>query len=241
LVTCTKAGLARLQQLAPRPERVDLVYHGLDFAHLPTAPAAIRPPRDGSDAGNPLTILSVGRAVPKKGFADLLQALALLPKELHWRFVQLGGGPLRNALIAQAKQLGLGDRASFIGGRPQPEVFAEYQKADLFVLASRIAEDGDRDGLPNVLMEAQSQGLACIATDIAAIPELIEDGVTGTLVAPGDIAALARAIERLARDPQLRARLGGAGQRRVADKFSFDAGVDRIAALLAPARSRQAA
>jgi len=230
LVTCTQSGAQRLKELAPSPERISLVYHGLDFAHLPATPTTQRPARDGSS--EPVIILSVGRAVPKKGFADLLQALVLLPQDLQWRFVQLGGGPLRPSLIAQAKQLGLAERTSFIGGRPQQEVFAEYQTADLFVLASRIAEDGDRDGLPNVLMEAQSQGLACVATDIAAIPELIEDGVTGVLTPPGDIAALAKALERLIRDPALRARLGAAGQLRVREKFSFEAGVDRIAALL---------
>ncbi|MEO8558266.1 MAG: glycosyltransferase family 4 protein [Rhodospirillales bacterium] len=232
LVTCTQSGLDRLQQLAPQPERIGLVYHGLDFAHLPAAPLTQRPAHDGSSAAATVTILSVGRAVPKKGFSDVLQALALLPKDLQWRFVQLGGGPLRSSLIAQAKQLGLDDRASFIGARPQHEVFAEYQKADLFVLASRIAEDGDRDGLPNVLMEAQSQALACIATEIAAIPELIDDNVTGVLTPPGDITALAKAIERLIRDPALRTQLGAAGQQRVHEKFSFEAGVDRIAALL---------
>jgi glycosyltransferase involved in cell wall biosynthesis len=236
LVTCTRSGLDRLQRLARRPERVELVYHGLDFAHLPAAPGIARPLRDGS--AEPVNILSVGRAVPKKGFADVLQALALLPKDLHWRFTQLGGGPLRPALIEQARQLGLAECTTFLGGRPQADVFEQYRQADLFVLASRIAEDGDRDGLPNVLMEAQSQGLACVATDIAAIPELIEPGVTGLLTPPGDISALAMALERLIRDPAERSRLGAAGQGRVRRAFSFEAGVDRIAALLAPTRAQ---
>ncbi len=179
--------------------------------------------------------------MPKKGFADLLDALALLPKDLHWRFVQLGGGPLRPTLIEQAKALGIGERSLFLGSKPQHEVFEQYRQADLFVLASRIAEDGDRDGLPNVLMEAQSQALACVATDIAAIPELIQDGVTGLLVPPGDSAALARALEKLMRDPALRAQLGAAGQQRVHSAFSFDAGIARIAELLAPMRQDKAA
>lgn len=234
LVTCTRTGFERLQALAPDPSRVELVYHGLDFAHLPAPPAAPRPLRDGS--GEAVQILSVGRAVPKKGFADLLQALARLPAGLNWHFTQIGGGPLRPALIEQARQLGLESRCSFLGARAQQDVFAQYAAADLFVLASRIAEDGDRDGLPNVLMEAQSQGLACVATNLVAIPELIADDVTGLLTPPGDVPALAAAIERLARDPALRTRLGAAGQQRVRTEFSFEAGLDRIAALLAPAR-----
>ena len=89
--------------------------------------------------------------------------------------------------------MGLSHRIEWRGARAQPEVLAAYREADLFVLASKIADDGDRDGLPNVLMEAQSQRLACISTDVSAIPELIEDGVTGLLVPP-DPAGLARAM-----------------------------------------------
>ena len=84
-----------------------------------------------------------------------------------------------------------------------------YREADLFVLAAKVARDGDRDGLPNVLLEAQSQGLACVATALPGIAELIEDGRTGVLVAPADPAALAAALERMIRSPALRRRLAG--------------------------------
>lgn len=228
LVTCTAGGAAHLRALAPRVETVTLLYHGLDFAHLPPPPAA-RPARDGTDPADPVVILSVGRTVEKKGYDDLVRALALLPPELHWRFVHVGGGPLRPALVEQARQAGLAERTRWMGARPQPEVFAQYAAADLFVLASRIAADGDRDGLPNVLMEAQSQKLACLATRIAAIPELIADGETGLLAPPGDAAALARGLERLIRDPVLRARLAQAGHDRVHAQFSFEAGIDELA------------
>jgi glycosyltransferase involved in cell wall biosynthesis len=100
----------------------------------------------------------------------------------------------------------------------------------VFVLASRIASDGDRDGLPNVLMEAQSQGLACLSTRMSAIPELILDGETGLLVAPDDPGALASALERLIRSPALRSRLGGAGMARVRASFSHERNIDRLAA-----------
>ncbi len=99
------------------------------------------------------------------------------------------------------------------------------------MLASRIAADGDRDGLPNVLMEAQSQGLACLATAVAAIPELIRPNETGVLVPPQDPPALAAALERLIGDPDLRARLGAAGHHRLLRHFSHVAGIDRLAAL----------
>src|SRR3546814_17200132 len=99
----------------------------------------------------------------------------------------------RPALERQATTLGLADRIDWHGPAAQAEVLARYRAADLFALASRVARDGDRDGLPNVLVEAQSQGLACLATRVAAIPELVDDGVTGVLVPPDNPAALAAA------------------------------------------------
>ena len=104
----------------------------------------------------------------------------------------------------------------------------------MFVLASRIADDGDRDGLPNVLMEAQSQSLACVATAVSAIPELLRAGETGLLVPPDDPLSLARALERMIRDPALRQRMGAAGERRVRSVFAHDATIDALLALLRP-------
>jgi glycosyltransferase involved in cell wall biosynthesis len=179
-------------------------------------------------------LLSIGRAVEKKGYEDLLQALAQLPGDLHWRMVHVGGGARRAALRAQAARLGLDARIDWRGALPQEQVLALYRSADLFVLASRIADDGDRDGLPNVLMEAQSQGLACLSTRVSAIPELIEDGDTGVLTPPGDVAALAEALAHLIRNPQQRARIGAAGARQVRARFTMDAGIDALAARLGP-------
>jgi len=105
----------------------------------------------------------------------------------------------------------------------------EMACSDLFVLASRIASDGDRDGLPNVLLEAQSQALAVLATEVSAIPELIVDGRTGILVPPADARSLAAAMTRLILDPELRQRLGQAGERRVRASFSLAANIDGIA------------
>jgi glycosyltransferase involved in cell wall biosynthesis len=229
-VTCTDVGCRHLTSLAPA-HRVELLYHGLDLAHLPPAPP-VRAPRDGSDANDPVTILSVGRRVEKKGFDDVLQALALLPADLHWCFSHIGGGGLGDALKAQARRLGIADRCTWHGAQAQQFVFDAYADADLFVLASRIAEDGDRDGLPNVLMEAQSQALACVSTRVSAIPELIEDGSNGLLVPPSDPPALAKAIERLIRDPALRAQLAQRGHDIVRQRFSFEAGVERLLARL---------
>ncbi len=225
-VTCTKAGQARLASLAPTADRVALAYHGLDLSRFPR-PAAPRAARNGDGAD--VLILSVGRAVPKKGYDTLLAALAQLPPALAWRFEHIGGGPDLPKLKAEADRLGIAGRIAWRGGQAQAEVLEAYRRADVFALASRVADDGDRDGLPNVLMEAQSQALACVATKVSAIPELIADGETGLLVPPGDAAALAAALERLIRDPALRARLGAAGQARIAASFDHAAAIGDLA------------
>ena len=229
LVTCTRVGFEHLAALTREPRKLELVYHGLDAARFPPPPGA-RAPRNGRDPAAPVVILSVGRAVAKKGYDDLLEALAALPPDLHWRFVHVGGGALHATLQQRAEALGLTGRVEWRGAQPQDRIVAACREADLFVLASKIDPDGDRDGLPNVLMEAQSQGLACIATTTGAIPELIEQEATGLLVPPGDPRALARAIATLASDPLRRAALGDAGARRVREQFVFTANVGRIAA-----------
>lgn len=231
LVTCTRLGLERLQALAPHPERLKLVYHGLDLAHLPPPPVG-RPRRDGTDAANPVVILSVGRKVEKKGYDDLLEALAKLPAGLHWRFDHIGAGELSDALKAQASRLSIAERCTWHGAQPQKGVFAALARADLFVLASKTAADGDQDGLPNVLMEAAHQGLALVSTHAAAIGEFICDGDNGLLVPPGAPDALASAIARLISNPDLRRRLALRAGETVRTHFSYEAGVDWIATAL---------
>ena len=227
VVTCTAVNHAELDALAPG--RVELVRHGLDLDEFPPPPPL--PPAPSRTEGEPpvLTILSVGRAVEKKGYPDLIAALARMPESPAWRFVHVGGGPLIAEVRRLAERAGIADRTEWVGAVARPELLARLRAADLFVLACRVARDGDRDGLPNVLLEAQSQGLPCVSTRVSAIPELIEDGVTGLLCPPGNPDALAAVIERLLRDRDLRRRLGAAGERRVRAEFSSVAGADRLA------------
>jgi glycosyltransferase involved in cell wall biosynthesis len=228
LVTCTAFGHKHLSGLASDPEQVELVYHGLDFDRFPQPSRKTDSP-DGSSEANPARIISVGRAVEKKGYGCLLGALARLPKHLHWHFTHIGDGALLPALKRQAEELAINDRITWMGAQPQDTVIEGYRAADLFVLANCVAHDGDMDGLPNVMMEAQSQGLTCVSTELSAIPELIEDGVTGVLVPPDDEQALSSAIMRVISDPVLRARLGEAGLGRVREKFSHEQGVEQLA------------
>lgn len=218
LVTCTRYGCTHLRTLAPCPERVGLVYHGLDLERF--APADGTPSgRDGSDPDNPVRLLSVGRAVEKKGFSVLIDALAELPRNLHWRWTSIGGGPLLADLRRLAAQRGIADRVDWRGAQDQTAVLAAYRAADLFVLPSLIGKDGDRDGLPNVLLEAQSQGLCCLSTGISGIGELIDHSKTGFLVEPANSGSLREALAALIGDPKRRSGYGMCGQKRVRSHF----------------------
>lgn len=231
IVTCTATGRDHLNALAPdHVPPVELVHHGIDEDRFPAAPARIRV--DGRDRQRPVILLSVGRAVAKKGFEDLLAALARLPAELSWRFVHVGGGPLLPRLRKRATALGLASRTEWRGSRDEDDVRTAYREADLFTLASRVTDDGDRDGIPNVIVEAMSQGLPVVATTAGAIPELVVAGETGLLVAPGDTAALASALTELIRDPSRRAAFGTAAEARVRRDFPAGRGYDRITTLL---------
>ncbi len=244
-VTCTRANLDYLRSLTSDPGKIHLVYHGLDFSRFP-APSPINVAADLSRGGGkgrqPFTIVSVGRAVEKKGYADLLRALALLGDDRDWRFEHAGGGALAQRLKEQATKLGIADRIIWRGSQDRTFVFALLQRADLFVLPSRLAQDGDRDGLPNVLMEAQAFGVPVLATDVSGIPELVTHGKTGWLVPERDPQALAEALRLLIDDRDLRLRLAEAGARNVRKEFSSEPGIDFVAAKLKASRaSRKAA
>ena len=231
-VTCTAFGAAHLRELSANPARLDLVYHGLDLARFPEPPP-LRPRRDGT--GETVNLVSVGRLVEKKGYDLLLAALAALPSSLNWRLTHIGGGEL-SSLSAQAQKLGIADRTEWRGACDQREVIAALRMADVFVLPSRIAKDDDRDGLPNVLMEAASQNLPIVATDVSAIPEFIENGKHGILVEP-DATKFSQALARIIGDPEGRAAMAKAARARLIADFGMDCGIDKLATRLRVALS----
>jgi glycosyltransferase involved in cell wall biosynthesis len=172
-------------------------------------------------------MMSVGRLVEKKGFDRLIGALALLPADLDWHWTHIGGGGLGDALRTQAAALGISDRITWRGACDQPDVIAAMRAADLFVLPSRIAADGDRDGLPNVLMEAASQRLPILSTPVSAIPEFITSGVHG-LLTPDTPEALAEAITTFASDPDLGPRMAEAAETRLRAAFQMSPGIAEL-------------
>ena len=157
------------------------------------------------------TILAVGRLVPQKAYDTLLFAFAkVAAAEPAWQLCVLGGGPLRTELEARTMRLELDRQVLWAGHVSDP--FPYYKGADIFVMSSRY------EGTPNALLEAMSCGLSVVVTDASPGPlELVEDGVTGLVVPVDDDAALASAVLRLIRDPDLRQRLGGQARARVVE------------------------
>jgi len=180
-------------------------------------------------------ILCVGRLVPAKGQAILVKAAALLKKKgLPVKVTFAGDGPDRTRLEAAVYQLGMEADCRFLGGVNPEAVRDLYEEADLFVLPS-FAE-----GVPVVLMEAMSMEVACITTRITGIPELVESGAQGLLVAPSDVEGLASAIHTLWEGPELRKKLAVAGRRKVENTFNLKPNVARLGAIF-QSRVRQTA
>ncbi len=229
-VTCTRTGFEHMRDLIKADDKVYLSYHGLDLDRFGSF-AGEHSRRNGADPSDPTFLLSVGRAVEKKGYDVLLKALALLPGDLNWRFTHIGGGDGLAKLKALADTLGIADRITWKGALAQEDVLAHYRQADIFALACRVAADGDRDGLPNVLVEASSQRLVCVSTNVSGVPELLEDGANGLVVPSEDPQALAAALESAIRNPALRHRLGEAAERRVRDHFDYHASIRQLTGL----------
>ena len=231
LTTCTRANTVFLSERCPNIGKVFLNYHGLDLSRF-SKTAVHYSSRDGACSQEPVVLLSVGRAVEKKGYEGLLNALAALDPSLRWTLVHIGGGVLLESLKTQAKRLNIADRVQWLGAQSQQTVLEHYQRSDFFVLNSCIDKYGDRDGLPNVIVEAQSQGLPVVATNISGIPELIEDQVNGLLVESGVIQALSNNLQQLITSPALRRTLGQTGRNKVLTQFDMQSSFASLKDLL---------
>jgi glycosyltransferase involved in cell wall biosynthesis len=212
-------------------ERVHVVYNGIDLTAVPLAAPA--PPEP-----EPL-IVGVGRLIEKKGFGDLIAACARLRERgVAFRCEIVGSGPLEAELLAQIAALGIAERVRLSGALTQAEALGRMRCAALVAAPCVVASDGDRDGLPTVLLEALALGRAAVSTPVTGIPELIADGDTGLLVPPGNPEALSRAIERLLRNPELRAALGARGRARMERDFDIQRNAARQRALWRDASER---
>jgi glycosyltransferase involved in cell wall biosynthesis len=205
--------------------KVRCIYNGLDLRPFTWAPPATTAP-------GPPVILAVGRLIEKKGLGDLIAAAAML-RERGRRFQVeiIGTGPLGPSLAADVKRLGLEDRVQLRGAQPLEAVRLAYRRATVFALPSVVAADGDRDGIPTVLMEAMASGVAVVSTCVSGIPELITSGQDGLLVAPRRPAVLADALDVLLLDPELRERLARAARRKIKECFAIDRSSAHLLAL----------
>jgi len=218
IVACNSVVAEQLRAIGAEPI---LVPHGVDLTSFTPRP---RPSTDRVE------LLAIGRMVPKKGFDVLVKAVRLL--DFDWRLRIVGDGPLLLQRHDLAGETVHGRRIQFLGARTHAELPSLYHEADIVVVPSVVDSDGDRDGLPNVVLEAMASGLAIVGSDVAAIPTAIDHRVTGLLVEPGDVRGLANAISELTKDADLRAALGANARSRVQTQFGLTQCTDRFLSIL---------
>jgi len=227
ITVCSEHGLARVRELSrlQDAEKLHLIYHGVDLERF--SPPPPRMPLD-----EPVRLLSVGRLVPKKGFDVLLRACHLLAlRGRDFSLTIIGDGPLRTDLEGLSRRLGLAERATFAGTRQFDEMPAAYLAADVLATPSVVMPDGDRDGLPNVILEAMACGLPVVSCDVGGIPEAVVHDETGLTAATGKPDDFAAKLDALISDAGLRRRLGESARELVARKFDAEDGLGKLAAL----------
>jgi glycosyltransferase involved in cell wall biosynthesis len=196
----------------PLASRVQRIYNGLDLEEF-----RYESPRD-----RPVRIVAIGRLVEKKGFADLIDACALLARRgRSFSCRIIGHGALKSELRAQIERLKLQEFIELVGPRPQSDIIKEVQGAAVLAAPCIVGNDGDRDGLPNVIQEALALGTPVVSTDVTGIPEVVRDGETGLRVPQRDPAALAAALERLLTDRDLRVELASRARRFMEAEFDI--------------------
>ena len=219
VATCTGYNERHLLDLANgHGAKIKRIYHGLDAAAY--QPDQRRPAAAGSDRPR---MRAVGQLKEKKGYPYLLQACrALLDQGYDFDCHIVGGGPLHERLATQIQELSLDQTVVLLGAQPHERVVTELQAATLFVLPSVLSADGDRDGIPNVILEAMAMELPVVSTDHSGIPEVVHDGQTGLLAPPADVPALTGALARLLDDPALGRQMGRNGRQFVQANFDVD-------------------
>ncbi len=214
-VTVCDANVRHLESLVDEraARRVRRLYNGIDVEAFGACAHGTREPR---------TLLSIGRLVEKKGFDTLLEAVALLAqRDAQVRLDVIGDGEDRARLVERSHGLGLHERVRWLGPLPQERVREHLARATVFALSCKVGDDGNRDALPTVLLEAQAAGVPCVSTPVGGIEEILDFGRAGVLTPIGDAAALAAALERLLQRSDERAQLAAAGRARARECFDL--------------------
>lgn len=228
VITCCRANLDYLNQIAPsHTSKLSLIYHGVnlnDFQPAAATQAKLSP-------ACPL-ILSVGRLVEKKGFQDLLQALFLVKQQgVEFECAIYGDGPLNGHLQRWIEEHGMTGEVTLKGDRTQQELISVYQRAALFILTPIQTEDGDRDGIPNVLVEAMAVGLPVVTTAVSGIPELVDHNQNGLLYKPHDVDGISSGIIELLRNTEKRKQFGSTASKKVMEQFDITRAATRLRTL----------
>jgi glycosyltransferase involved in cell wall biosynthesis len=220
VATCTGYNASFLACAAAGGSDIACIYHGLDAQQY-------RP--DQTLRRGKLRLLAVGQLKEKKGFSYLIEACQILRADGYEFSCEIvGEGPLRAELEAQVRDFSLEEAVTLRGALEHHEVIAAYREAAIFVLPCITAADGDRDGIPNVILEAMAMELPVVSTRHSGIPEAVADGETGLLVTPRDAAALAAALAGLMSDAERRRRLGREGRHRVVEAFDVETNVQQL-------------
>jgi glycosyltransferase involved in cell wall biosynthesis len=222
IATCTRYNESHLRSLCKDASRADVrcIYHGLDIrTYIPNE----RAPRH-----RPL-LLSVGQLKDRKGMHHLVEACGHLRDwGVEFDCEIIGDGDRRDRLNEMIERHGLGGHVSLLGAMPHEVVLEKYRVATVFVLPCVTSVDGDRDGIPNVILEAMAMELPVVSTVHSGIPEAVQDGRTGILVSPGDSLGLADALARLIKDKELSREMGRAGRKRVSEMFDPNRNVKEL-------------
>ncbi|MEB3355902.1 MAG: glycosyltransferase [Synechococcales bacterium] len=225
VLTCTDFNRCYLTDLSTSDTPIYLAYHGIDLNRFMPFPCPKRP--------EPVQLLSVGRFCEKKGFSYLLQACRLLQERgILFHCAIVGYGPLQTQMEEWIRDYQLDSVVTLVGQLTQDQLIERYCQADLFVLPCVVTEDGDRDGIPNVLLEAMAMGLPVVSTNVSGIGELVQSGENGLLVPERDALALADALETLITDLKGRSRLAQSGQHTVRQRFTLPQNVGEVKAHL---------
>ena len=224
VVTCTRHNAEYLHSIAATSTTpIHCVYHGIDlnlFNHQHHKPAL----------KEPYTFLTVARLTEKKGLPTIYQALALLKKrKVSFQHMLIGDGDDREKILHLIHDLNLDDHCRLLRTRTHEEVLVYFKESDLFLLGCEIAENGDRDGIPNVLVESLAMGVPAISTTVSAIPEILKNRETGLTVPPSDPESMATAIMTLLDDRQLRERIITNGRKWVDEQFDNRFWIKRLA------------
>ncbi|MCF8056251.1 MAG: glycosyltransferase family 4 protein [Desulfocapsa sp.] len=215
VITCTEYNRRYLEKIAEGVDTpIHCIYHGIDLK-------LFSPATDHTSCSPPYKLLTVARITEKKGLPTLYRALKILKdKDFPFTHTLIGDGDDREKILQLIADLDLNDCCHWLGTRTHHEVLNQFENSDLFVLACEIADNGDRDGIPNVLVESLAMGVPALSTSVSAIPEILIQGKSGITVAPGETETMAVKIEELLLNKDLRATIIQGGLEHTSQHFN---------------------